>query len=277
MKLLIADDEYIIRQGLSTLDWASVGIDDMLTVEDGLSAKQVLMDQNIDLVITDIEMPGMSGLDIADYVQRNNYDTRVIILSGFGEFDYAKSAIEANVCSYLLKPINPDELLKCARRALEELKCKKYKESIINQYETVKGSTCTVEKVINNFRGCNTATIQILKFIAENYNHEISLDLLADHYHFNPIYLSHLIKKETGYFFRDILLSIRLINAAKRIRCSSEKICIACEQAGFKDQRYFSQVFKKVFNMTPLEYRRLDCEPKEYGIAQMIELLNSNK
>jgi two-component system response regulator YesN len=277
MRLLIVDDEYIIRKGLVTLDWASVGIDDVLTVEDGLSARQILMNQNIDLVITDIKMPGLSGLEIADYVKRNNHCTKVIILSGFNEFEYAKSAIEANVSYYLLKPINPDELLKSARIAIEELKREKYKESLINQYETVKGSMSTTEQIISGFRNCNKIVIDILKYIAENYNHQICLNSLAEIYHFSAIYLSHLIKKETGYSFMEILLSIRLMNAAKLIRESNIKIVTVCEQVGFNDQRYFSQAFKKVFDLTPLEYKKLENETKEYSITQMIEVMNSKK
>ncbi|MBZ4665140.1 response regulator [Mahella sp.] len=277
MKLLIADDEYFIRQGLATLDWASLGIDEVLTAEDGLSAKQILSVQNIDIVITDIKMPGLSGLEISDYIKHNNLNTKVIILSGFSDFEYARHAITANVFSYLLKPINLDELMDVTRKAIEEIEYERQKEEIISRYEIVKGSMNNTERIINSFYYCSKSVIEILKFIAENYNCQISLNSLSAKYHFNPVYLSHLIKKETGYSFSDILLSIRLINAAKLIWHTKEKIGIICEQVGFKDQRYFSQVFKKVFNMTPHEYRRIKQEPKEYSIVQMIETLNSNK
>jgi len=277
LKLLIADDEYFIRQGLATLDWNSVGIDEVFTAEDGVSAKQVLADNNIDIVITDIRMPGLSGLEISDYIKQNNLNTKVIILSGFSDFEYARHAITANVFSYLLKPINPDELLETTKRAIEEIKHERTKEEIISRYETVKGSMTTSERILNSFSSCSKTVLEMLKYIAENYNSQVSLNILAERYHFNPVYLSHLIKKETGYSFSEILLSIRLINAAQLIWHTKEKIGAICDHVGFKDQRYFSQVFKKVFGMTPLEYRKLKVEPKEYGIIQMIEILNNDK
>lgn len=277
MKLLIADDEYFIRQGLTTLDWASVGIREVFTAEDGISAKRVLTDHNIDIVVTDIRMPGLSGLEISDYIKQNNLNTKVIILSGFSDFEYARHAITANVFSYLLKPINPDELLETARKAIEEIKHERQKNEIISHYETVKGSMTTTERILHSFSDCSKTVLEILEYVAEDYNSQISLNLLAERYHFNPVYLSHLIKKETGYSFSDILLSIRLINAAQLIWHTKEKIGAICDHVGFKDQRYFSQVFKKVFGMTPLEYRKLKEEPKEYGIVQMIEILNSDK
>ena len=69
MQLLIADDEYIIREGLKSLDWASIGISSVLSAATGIEAQRILNENSIDIAILDIRMPGISGLELADYIQ----------------------------------------------------------------------------------------------------------------------------------------------------------------------------------------------------------------
>ena len=86
MQLLIADDEYIIREGLKSLDWASIGISSVLSAGTGIEAQRILNENSIDIAILDIRMPGMSGLELANYIQLSKKQTMVILLTGYAEF-----------------------------------------------------------------------------------------------------------------------------------------------------------------------------------------------
>ena len=106
-----------IRRGLLSLDWKSIGITDVYSVANGVEAKELLLSTSIDLVIFDIRMPGFSGLELAQMVKERSMDVAVVVLSGFSEFEYARSAMRYGVYEYLLKPVSPNELMETRNNA----------------------------------------------------------------------------------------------------------------------------------------------------------------
>ena len=111
-KLFIADDEAIIREGLRCLlDWETLGFTIAGEAANGDAALQFLLSETPDLVLLDIRMPGMSGLDVVRIAREHGYDGKVVILSGYSDFNYARTAIRYGVLSYLTKPIDEEEML----------------------------------------------------------------------------------------------------------------------------------------------------------------------
>ncbi|RGD64714.1 response regulator, partial [Lachnospiraceae bacterium OF09-6] len=112
MKLLIADDEEFSRTCISEmLDWNSYGITVVATAENGLDAWEKVKKYKPDIVITDIKMPQISGLDLLTKIQENHLEIDTIMISGFDEFAFAQKALNLGAKNYLLKPVNPAELL----------------------------------------------------------------------------------------------------------------------------------------------------------------------
>ncbi len=100
-KLFIADDEAIIREGLRCLlDWETLGFTIAGEAANGDAALQFLLSETPDLVLLDIRMPGMSGLDVVRIAREHGYDGKVVILSGYSDFNYARTAIRYGVLSY---------------------------------------------------------------------------------------------------------------------------------------------------------------------------------
>ena len=111
MKILIADDERHIRNGLgSNIDWKFLGIDTVFTAEDGVAAERICSEHRPEIIISDIRMPGIDGLELAERAIEGYGARKVILLSGYSEFEYAKKAISIGVVEYLLKPVNLDKL-----------------------------------------------------------------------------------------------------------------------------------------------------------------------
>lgn len=126
MKLLIADDEPAIRLGLvDSVDWAELGIDRVLSAGDGLEALALCQSERPEIVITDIRMPGLDGLELGERLAGLYHPVRVVILSGYSEFSYAQSAVKLGAIDYMLKPVNIDELKKrvgeCAAQLRSDL------------------------------------------------------------------------------------------------------------------------------------------------------------
>lgn len=126
-KLLIVDDEETIREGLSSIvDWKSLGYEIVQAVEDGQDAVKYMEKATVDIILTDIKMTFMSGLELAKFVHENRPNVRVVIISGFKEFEFARQALSYNVKHYLLKPTRLDEL----KRVFSELKEEMDKEIV---------------------------------------------------------------------------------------------------------------------------------------------------
>jgi len=110
-RLIIADDERQIREGLSTVvDWTELGFEVVGVFSDGKDVMSFLQTGKADVVLTDIRMPHVSGLDVAKHICEEYKDTKVILLTGYKDFEYAKAACEYGVYHYLLKPTQLPEL-----------------------------------------------------------------------------------------------------------------------------------------------------------------------
>lgn len=125
LRLMIADDEAIIRNALASLiDYESIGYELIATAKNGMEAYDIICDEELDVVITDIRMPGLNGLELIERAKKIDSKLEFVILSGYGEFEYAKQAMKFGVKEYILKPTNKRQVME----ALEDIKVKKEKE-----------------------------------------------------------------------------------------------------------------------------------------------------
>lgn len=122
MKLLLVDDEfYIIEYLKHIVDWQGLGFTKIFSTTDSLEAEEILINEKIDLLITDISMPEISGIDIAQFIYEHQLKTLVVLLSGHSEFEYAQKAIRFGVREYLLKPITKEGLQEALNKILPQL------------------------------------------------------------------------------------------------------------------------------------------------------------
>lgn len=127
LRLLIAEDEDAIREGIvNMIDWNSHQIEVIGEAGNGSEALALMESERPDLLLTDIRMPQMDGLELIEMALRRGYGFRSIILSGYNEFSYAKRAISLGVVDYVLKPCRPEEILKTVlkvKELIEEQRC----------------------------------------------------------------------------------------------------------------------------------------------------------
>jgi len=121
-KLLIVDDEERVRKGIiKTIEWEKFGFQIVGEAENGKEALEIVEKVVPDVVITDIKMPFMDGLELSELIKEKYPHTKIIILTGFDEFEYAQKSVKLDVLEYILKPISADELSKLLEKLRSEM------------------------------------------------------------------------------------------------------------------------------------------------------------
>lgn len=134
MKVLIVDDETIVRTGLKNIiDWNAYGFEICGEADNGLDGLRGILELKPDLVLLDIKMPGMYGIDVAEQARNQGFGGKIFILTGYSDFDYAHKAIHSGVDAYLLKPIDEDELIEAVTRVKGKLDSELASAAIMHQ------------------------------------------------------------------------------------------------------------------------------------------------
>lgn len=246
MKALLVDDENYILEYLShAADWKELGFDQVDLSSDSTEAKELLIRNNYNLLITDIRMPEISGIDLLKIVEESNLKTKVMFLSGYSEFEYAQQAIKYGLYDYLLKPLSGTKLTLSLQQFIS-----KYPDTTSPPVVENKISKTESEKTI--------AFIQ--KYVAEHIEDNVSLNFLAELVYLSPPYLSSLYKKETGNTLSSFITETRLIRSASLLKESRLKISDIAQLVGYKKPQYFDQIFSKKYGVTPQQFRRESLE-----------------
>ena len=261
IRLLIADDEKLEREALAELVQRRFEREVVLEVaENGRKAADTAVLWGADLILMDIEMPGMSGLDAARAVLAQRPSCRVIFVTAYSLFQYAHEAVHLGACDYLLKPVDPDELEASVRRAMRQIETERKLEELAaarpqpEQTETEEEAEDAPEESENSQTALVMAHVR--RYLEDNYMFDLSLDSVGEILHISPAYLSAQFKKYQKMNFLDCLTELR-INAAKELladpfRSSAE----VASRVGYEDASYFARAFKKRTGMTPTQYRR---------------------
>lgn len=261
IRLLIADDEKLEREALAELVQRRFEREVVLEVaENGRKAADTAVLWGVDLILMDIEMPGMSGLDAARAVLAQRPSCRVIFVTAYSLFQYAHEAVHLGACDYLLKPVDPDELEASVRRAMRQIETERKLEELAaaqpqpEQTETEEEAEDAPEEGENSQTALVMAHVR--RYLEDNYMFDLSLDSVGEILHISPAYLSAQFKKYQKMNFLDCLTELR-INAAKELladpfRSSAE----VASMVGYEDASYFARAFKKRTGMTPTQYRR---------------------
>ena len=255
-KLIVVEDEDIIRKGLvHTIDWISMGFSVVAEAENGQEGLMLILKHKPDLVISDIRMPYMNGLDMLALAKKE-FNFQSIILTSYSEFEYAKKAISIGVSDYILKPIDEDELYKL----IEDIK-KKIDE--VKLYEDIKKVTINKDdidiinlKIYAESPDINTYVKYSLEKIKEDYSGKLSIEYISEELGVSSSYLSRKFKEEIGWTFLEILNKYRVQKAIEIILKDKEKYRVyeIADKVGFADYKHFCSVFKKYTNLTPKDF-----------------------
>jgi two-component system response regulator YesN len=258
IRIVIVEDEALVKKGLRlTTDWQGFGCEVVGEASNGFEGIEVITRLKPDIVITDIRMPGLDGLQMIEALT-GRADAEYIIISGYSEFEYARQAVRFGVKDYLIKPINDDELADAIQKACGAVRNKKKLIRIESGMEGIADSKVMLFKEYFS-EGARTGRSyyveKMIKYISDNYQKNINVRDVAESLSMSESHISRLFKSEVGHTFVDYLTYYRIKKAIGYLKDPDVKIYEIAEKIGYRDQRYFSVIFKKLVGVTPTEFR----------------------
>jgi len=254
-RLILVDDEPLTLQYLEhdirqmNKTWEVAG-----TFQDGIEAYEWLLSNTVDLIITDIKMPGMTGLELCEKIVDMNPEQYIVIISGYDEFEFAQEAISYGVKGYLLKPITIEKLETVLNKA------QRYFENV---HKSPGDSGAKPDPILEN-----ELIVKAKEYIRNNYKKPISLGEVAQELKVSANYLSTLFRQELCQSYINYLTTLRMEKAVEDINAHPrKKIYEVAQEVGYVSVKHFIHVFKKERGISPGEYQK-----------QVLEsMLNSNR
>ena len=236
-RVMIIDDEMSARRLLQvSIDWQSLDMELAGEAASGIEAINIIDELRPDIVFVDISMPFMNGIEFIEIATKRYTDLVIIILTGFDEFEYARQCVRLHVVEYMLKPFVRQEVIEVLTRIKENLDKHNTRTQEIGQDITP------------------SAIEQIMQYLRDSItDSNINLTSVAQHFGFNPSYLSRKFKQETGKSFVEFLIKCRMERAIELAGTSKKMFCTA-NAVGIPDPNYFGRCFKKYTGVSYSEY-----------------------
>lgn len=243
-KAIIIDDEpWTILDIEQTFALKDMGFEIIGSFRSPLKALPAIMSKKPELIITDIRMPGMTGLELIQKVRAQHLNCEFIIVSGYNDFAYAKEAIAYGVTGYCLKPLDPAETAACLERA----------RTALNRCSVLPSDSPYIDDTFE----------RILNHMNTHFPEKLSLKSLAAAFDLNPNYCCTLFTKYLGKTFSQHLTELRITEAQSLLKTTAHSLEKIAQMVGYNDYFYFSKVFKKHCSYSPKEYRRQFYNIKE--------------
>ena len=242
MKVVVVEDEALVRRGIVlTVDWAGVDCAVVGEAADGMEGLAVIRESQPDLIVTDIKMPRLDGLEMIRQLREEGNRAHVIILTAYSDFTYAQAALKLGAVDFLLKPFQDGEL----------------EEAVTRLKSRVGPGGPQAPSLEVPEEGKSKYVMEALRYIAGHYNDpDISVSSVARDLGISEGHLSHVFKKETSRTLGSYLTDYRIHMAMELLRDCRNKVYEVAEQVGYRDITYFSSTFKRVVGLSPSEYQK---------------------
>ncbi|MEF7611490.1 response regulator [Enterococcus casseliflavus] len=238
---LVDDEPWNLVALEKMIDWQSLGFSIVGEADDGEIAWERICKNHLDVIITDIRMPNLGGLELIHRIRKQNYDVEVIFISGFEEFSYVKESLRLEAVDYLLKPVQQTELVEVLQRIKGKLDQDQKKNDFIEEI---------------GYHSQNTILIKTMDYLEKHYQEKLKLADLANLFGLSENYFAAQIKRTTGRNFTDLLLELRIKKAKELLAGTNLSVAEIADTVGYTDYFYFTKVYKKATGLTPAQFRR---------------------
>lgn len=241
-RALVADDEINILEGMSQqIEEFNLDIQVVAKAKNGKEALELNSKFSPDIIVIDINMPLMNGLECIKEIRKENSACIIIIVSGYDSFKFAQEAIRQSVDFYLLKPVDDMELYDVLKQGISDYNKRLGEQSILKKFSPSQNDTKTT----------------VIKYINENYTRkDISSEKIEKQFGLSRSTLFKIMKTVTDKSLVEYITMLRMRSAINLLENNDEiTVCEIAKGVGYADQYYFSRAFKKHTGYSPKEYR----------------------
>lgn len=280
-RMLIVDDEQIERDGVSFLIQKFAYPFEIFTQNNGRNALEFLRHTPVDVICTDIKMPFMDGLQLCEEARKLYPQISLILLTAYSDFEYARRAIRVRADEYLLKPVDIEEFQKVMGSVLQKLDGRQeesaHRRRLIDSYRSTEDDALrrqVMNRLISQMEQevrTDSETVlfsknQLVRSAVEIINREytnadLTLASLAQRLQVSKGYLSSLFKEETTVSLTQYITLLRMNRAERLLKNTSMKINEVAEAVGYRDASYFGLQFKRLYGVSPAQFRNGGAEP----------------
>ena len=248
LKVLVVEDEEMIRKGIVlAVDWAALDCVVVGEASNGAQALEAVERYDPSLIITDLKMPVMDGLEMLRQLRERGNNAFVIILTAYDSFSYAQTALRLGAVDFLLKPFHDGELEQAVTRLKQRM-------DRAGQGGEKGPAPLPLPELKKGDK--SKYVLEAMAYIGEHYHEpNIGVAAIAQHLGISEGHLSHTFKKETDYTLLNYLTRYRIHRAMELLRDCRLKVYEIAERVGYRDITYFSSTFKKVVGMSPSEFQ----------------------
>lgn len=256
--IVIVEDESYIRKGMvMTTPWEQFGCKVIGEASDGQEGYELIKKLQPDIVITDVNMPVMDGIEMLRKLECVS-NTEYIIISGYSDFSYAQQAIKLGVRDYLLKPIDDDDFYRILKKVILYIENKHSIEKQREQSQLIqegKEILAKEEGFDTHYDSRQMYVMKAVEWIEVHFSENIGISDAALELKISESYLSRLFKSYMGYTFVEYLTNYRIRKAIQLLKDHSIKIYEVSERVGYNDPKYFGILFKKKIGVTPMTFK----------------------
>lgn len=247
-RVMVVDDEKYVRRGIvEHTDWQLIGCEVVAEAPNGEEALRMAEESRPELVISDIRMPKMDGLAMAEELMKRYPGIKVIFLTAYDEFTYARQAVRIGASDYLLKPFDDGELEASVQRLLHLHPNAPVDEAILEE-ELI--PLDVGEGVSNRY------VREAIAFIREHVpDSGFTVGMAAQSLGVSEGHLMRLFKSETGVGINTYLTRLRIRKAMDLLKDVQVRVNEAASLVGYQDIAYFSNTFKKLAGVSPSDYQ----------------------
>jgi len=253
-KVLIVDDDRAVRYILKRFDWQQYSFVVTAEAADGREALEKLAAASYDLVVTDIRMPGMNGMEFLQAMHENKDRTCIILLSTYNDFEYAQRGIRLGVFDYMIKPVDTGELAQVLERAAVFIASR-----LVQTADGCSDLQLLAKQSLPEYFSAvpmpSRLVLSICEFVMRHVGEDVTLEAVAGGLGLSRDYAGRVFKKKTGINFVEYVTRVKMEQAKKLLQEGGYKNYEVSEMLGYRTPDYFTQLFKKYAGMTPLEYR----------------------
>ncbi|MBW7457301.1 response regulator [Paenibacillus sepulcri] len=250
-KVFLVDDERHITRNLEkVIPWETLGLKIAGTARNGVEALKQLQAEPVDLVLCDIRMPVMDGLELIRHIREQGMNCDIIMLSGYQDFAYTRTAMQFGVKDYVLKPIPYDELTEVIARVMAGQRSKRLQEK-----EEEQGQGSEAAGSSDKRKQTQRLMTEARAYMDLHLFRDLSVEEAATHAGLSCSHFSLLFKQTYGETFIEYVTRQRMEKAKSMLVHSPKSVAQIAKEVGYAERRYFTKVFMRYTGENPTEFR----------------------